>query len=261
MTAAALEVVDPGSVNTWPPDIRQFVERLAVRCRAIPANRPNTPSYELALERIDEVFDVETMFRQLIGERHIPLFHATRLLPHEEDSVRLDGLLPLSTQHRDVRLDQVIEIYGRELGMDRLELLRHAGPLTWNSDHRQGRLGVLCGVTPLQDAFAGAGTGMTVFLENWGGESFYWAGEEASDLQTVLGALTGRSQATIVEVAVSPAALNTYTHLWQIFVGQLDGWEHAWHEFQTRTAVPPDRVLAMIHEASDGWPTVIGPLR
>lgn len=84
---------------------------------------------------------------------------------------------------------------------------------------------------------------------------------ELSDLQTVLVELTGRSQATIVEVAVSPAALNTYIHLWPILAAQLDGWEQAWHEFQTRTAVPPDRVLAMIHEASDRWPTVIGPLR
>ena len=116
-------------------------------------------------------------------------------------------------------------------------------------------------MTPLQDAFAAAGDGMTVFLENWGGESFYWAAEESAELRSILRSLTTRSRPTIVEVAVEPAGLNRYTNLWQIFVGQLDGWEQAWHEFQTRTNVPRERVLAMIYESSGRWPSGIGPLR
>ena len=65
-------------------------------------------SHELALERVDAMFEAEALFRGLFSDRYVSLFHATRLLPHGEASVLSDGLLTLSEEHRGARLDQVI---------------------------------------------------------------------------------------------------------------------------------------------------------
>lgn len=189
------------------------------------------------------------------------LFHATRLLPHEEGAVRREGLVTLSTEHRNARLDQVIATYGEEVGVERLEALRHAGPLSWDVHGHSARLGALHGVTPLRDSFAEAGHGITVLLESWGGESFYGAASETEDLKGAIRALTARSRPVIVSLAVSPTTLNTFAHLWQVFVAQLHRWKSPWQEFHSRESVPPERALAMIGESSSQWPPDLVPLR
>lgn len=249
-----VQVVDPADRATWPPDVQAEVERLARRCRDQPDNGPSTPSYELGLGHVDAAFQAETTFRDLLGVRPVALFHAARLLPHEHETIRREGLVVLDEDHRSRRLDRVIEIYGGELGRHRLEQLRGAGPLSWGSGHRTGRLGRLFGVTPLQAAFDSAGSGMTVFLENWGGESFYWANEESPELRHVIQDLTDRSAPAIVEFAVRARLLYTYTRLWPIFVAQLDGWRESWHEFSTKVSVPADAVLTILDSASERWP-------
>lgn len=250
----SLSVIDPSDVEAWPADVRAEVEALATRCGDCAENTSMTVAYELSLGRPDAGHHAEQRFRCLIGERRIALAHATRLLPHERETLNVEGLQVLAEDHRSRRLDAVIARYGTDLGVDRLEGLRHAGPLAWNEAHRLGRLGLLWGVTPLKDAFDRAGDGMTVFLENWGGESFYWAGEDSSDLRDVVADLTERSAPLVVRFGARATSLNTHTYLWPIFVGQIAGWPEAWHEFYVRESVAPAHIAAVIDEASDAWP-------
>jgi len=253
--------IDPGDIETWPPDVREHIAHLARRCRANPENSAATHSYELELEDVDAAFVAAVGFRHRLGDRRVALYHATRLLPHEVTGIRQDGLLTLSEGRRDARLDAVIARYGDRIGTERLEGLRRSGPLTWGTSHRNARLGVLYAVTPLKDAFAGAGGGMTVFLENWGGEAFYWAGHTDETIAQTIAALTQASQATIVEVAVPASWLNAYRNLWQVFVGQLEGCVSPWHEFRITENIPPQQVLELRHETSARWPRAVGPLR
>lgn len=95
---------------------------------------------------------------------------------------------------------------------------------------------------------------MTVFLENWGGESFYWAGYDSDDLAQIIGLLTDRSSPAIVELAVSAGLLNTCTKLWRIFAAQLDGWQEPWHEFSTGESIPPEHVVSILDPSSPRWP-------
>jgi hypothetical protein len=253
-TLARVKLIDPGDMSTWPEDVQGEVEALIERCREVQGNDPATSSCDLRLEYVDAVFAAERAFRELLGSRPVALYHATRLLPHALKAVRQDGLVVLDEDHRSRRLDRVIDVYGNKIGADRLGLLRTAGPLSWDREQRDGRLGQLFGVTPLQATFDDAGDGMTVFLENWGGESFYWAAEESEELAEVIDLLTARSTPVIVELGVHAGWLNTYTDLWKVFVGQLGGWPRACQVFSLSGSVPPDRIERLLVPTSDGWP-------
>lgn len=254
-----MTAIDPGQPDTWPPDIRIHVEHLLQGCRANPQNSRDTPSSELELGNID-AFMAEREFRNVLGERHIALYHATRLLPHEVTAVRQQGLLTLTEEHRHNRFDAVIEHYGSEIGPERLEALRGSGPLNQDETQRRARLGLVYGVTPLGDAIADAGGGMTVFLENWGGEAIYGAASSDEAFAETIGELTRRSLATIVELAAPAPWVNGYLCLWRVFVGQLDGRERACGEFRIRRNIPSQQILDLLHESSARWPRGIGPL-
>jgi len=249
-------MIDPGDPESWPEDVRSAVEDLVRRCRNVKDNEADTASYDLRLEYVDAVFDVEREFRELVGSRRVALYHATRLLAHEQDAVRMEGLVVLDEDHRSRRLDRVIDLYGDEIGAERLEGLRRAGPLSWDRAHRQGRLGRLFAVTPLQETFDDAGSGMTVFLENWGGESFYWAARDSEELAEIIRLLTARSTPIIVELAVEPAWLDRLTGLWQVFVGRLGEWPRACQVFSLACSVPPDRIVRLLDPSSEGWPNL-----
>lgn len=151
-----IQSIDPGNRTTWPDDIVSEVDRIEECCRDDPENAETTPSYDLSKYSLDYNFETETAFRALLGRRPVSFFHATRLLPHEFESVRTRGLMVLNEEDRSLRLDRVIEIYGGDLGVERLEGLRKGGPLHWDPAQRSGRLGTLHCVTPLSGVL-GAG--------------------------------------------------------------------------------------------------------
>ena len=145
-----MEVIDPGDPRSWPGDVREEVDRLADLCRSNPEN-VGRPSFELEVRPAgwDESFDAERAFRDLLGNRLLTYYHGTRLLPHEDQMFLDEGLLVLSDDLRDRRLDRVIELYGDEVGRGALEGLRAVGPACRGSSQRSNRLGLLHGVTPL----------------------------------------------------------------------------------------------------------------
>ena len=117
-------VIDPGDPASWPQDVADEVGRLAALCRSNPENA-DRPCFELEVSSWEESYAEELAFRDLIGGRYIAYFHATRLLPHEDQMYADDGLLVLSDELRNRRLDRVIELYGAEVGTEGLEALRH----------------------------------------------------------------------------------------------------------------------------------------
>ncbi len=255
----ALPAIDPGQPDTWPTDVRDHVHRLALSCKANPQNSEDTPSCELVPETID-AYTAEREFLEVLEDRRIVLYHATCLLPHEVARVQQLGLLTLSEEGRDRRLDKVIELYGKVINPERLEALRRSGSLARDPNRRSARLGVLYGVTPLGDILEDAGSSMTVFLENWGGESFYCAAYSDEDVAETIRELTHQSIATIVEFTVPASWLDSYSYVWQIFVGQLHGWEGACGEFRIGQSIPPQQILELLHEDSPKWPLEVGAL-
>jgi hypothetical protein len=249
-TLKIVEVVDPGDPTSWPRDIRAEVDRLAALCRSNPEN-VDRPSLELEISpgAWDEDPRVELAFRDLLGDRLITYYHATGLLPHEDQMYRDDGLLVLTDELRDRRLDQVIELYGDELGREALGSLRTVGPACPGSVQRPYRIGLLHGVTPL-DAVRHAGEGMEKLMTHWGGESCLLLKQE----DPPHAAVCERSTSTIVEAAVSARDLCAHRSLWRVFVGQADRWDKPWNEFSTKVSVPATRILAILHPGSERWP-------
>jgi hypothetical protein len=246
--------IDPADQSTWPQDVMDEVCRLVARCREQDENTMDTVSCELRLESVDAAEHAEEEIRSILGDRTLAMFHATRLLRHECDAIRQEGLVVLDEDHRSRRLDRVIEVYGDQIGDGRLERLRASGPLSGGRAKRESRLGKLHVVTPLQASFDDGGSGMTVFLERWGGESFYCAAEESDELRVTIGLLTERSVPAIFKVAVHARSASGYSGLWPVFAGQLGGWPAACQVFCLHESVPPDRILAMLDPSSAGWP-------
>jgi hypothetical protein len=226
---------------------------LAALCRANPENTKDRPTYELEVGSYEESLQVELAFRDLIGDRFITYYHATRLLPHEEQMFCDDGLLVLSDALRHHRLDLVIERYGDAIGVERLDSLRHSGPAARDSSQRSGRVGLLHGLTPLA-AISYAGWGMQILMTYWGGESFYFWSKADPEQSAAIAALSDLSTPTIIEVAARAQDLCTYHRLWPIFVGQIGHWDDPWHEFSTKVSIPPERVLDVLRPGSGRWP-------
>jgi hypothetical protein len=103
--------------------------------------------------------------RQLLDGYLLRAYHATRLLPHEADAIRTQGLLILSER----------------LVTDRLDTAHHHGHLTDAERHTllagrtldDNRVDKVClylsATTPIRDAH-----GLRLLLTNWGGEGIYW---------------------------------------------------------------------------------------
>ena len=242
-------MIDPGDPASWPNDVADEVDRLAAMCRDNPENI-GRPSFELEVSSWDESYAEEMAFRDLIGDRFVAYYHATRLLPHEDQMYVDDGLLVLSDELRNRRLDRVIELYGGEIEVGQLEALRNSGAASRGSSQRSNRLGLLHGVTPLE-AIRHGGWGMEVFMTFWGGESFYFDDRE----DPAITALTAASRPSIIETAALAKDLCTYHWLWRIFVAQADSsWDEPWHEFSTKVSIPPERILGILHPDSERWP-------
>lgn len=250
--------IDPGQPESWPSDVTDAVNTLAERCLARDDNPAGSPSCELLLETVDAPFEAETEFRTLLGPRPVSLFHATRLLPHELLGLLADGLRCLEVDHRRQRIMRAAAAYPDALDATQAMRLIQTGPLI-DRMQREARLGKLHGVTPLHDPFISGGPDMSVFLENWGGESIYWAGYADPELETPLAALVELSEPVIVDVAVRAADLCAWHSLWKVFVGQAVGcWADPWTEFSVTTSVPPERILEVLTPSSPRWPIPAG---
>lgn len=90
-------VVDVDDPNTWPPAVGEAIER-----------------WHLAAPPIDYVQDlpiqpeIDAQVRELLGQHPLRMVHGTRLLEHEAELVRTQGLRPFSEDLFTERLDAAL---------------------------------------------------------------------------------------------------------------------------------------------------------
>lgn len=87
------EAVDPDDMSTWPAALQGC---LAEYVRGVDAAATWAADLRLPL--------TEEQVTPLLGGRPLRTYHATRLLPHEVDSVRSAGLRALSPEHVEQRI-------------------------------------------------------------------------------------------------------------------------------------------------------------
>jgi hypothetical protein len=179
-------LVDPDHPETWPPRLTELMQRVD--------DVVSAAEYAGDLGVPDEA-DAE--FRGALAGAQLRAFHATRLLSHEVDGIRLGGLQVFSRELFDDRIDQA---YGAEhLTTPQWQRLRNAHMYAVGEEHARGRReGQVC-LTLRSVAFD---HGANSLLSNWGGEGLYFS-TGATGLEALLGQL-GQPSIVVVAVDVRP---------------------------------------------------------
>lgn len=151
-----LDLDDPAS---WPPEALNAVDDLL-------ADRDDLAEAEYGDEvRLDA--HESSLIDEAIGDTPLAAYHATRLLPHEVESVRRVGLLPLTPELVNLRIGTAVESGAVDTVL--AERLRPAA-LRYAVD--PGRTQQVC--------FTGSRkslqrrSGFWRLFTYWGGEAIYW---------------------------------------------------------------------------------------
>jgi hypothetical protein len=159
-TLTSVSVVDLDHPSTWPPEVRDHV---ASRTAELEGTTYNTTDLMISPEEEDE-------FRALLAGQPLVAYHATRLLDHEAEAIRRDGLLPLSEDLVRSRI-QAAHQTGSLSDQEREHLLAHnlfaAGDDTSN---RECQVSLFISRRVLDDEIAG----IWRLLTTWGGEGIYF---------------------------------------------------------------------------------------
>lgn len=245
------ELIGIGDPATWPLSVRAIVEELAEQVERHPGfGGPDTFTSELSrLVGADHDGHAEGALRSALDTHLFVAYHATRLLAHEAEWIRAEGLLPLSDELRRRKLIGARAHHPELIDDDDVALLLKRGLATWDDDDghlvRYGQLHVLA---PLSDD----DQGLDDILSAWGGESIAWAGEGDERCAAAVKRLTHVSVPTLVELAVAAQGL---CGLWSVMVGNLLQLRHPWSDWVTQSAIPPRHVLDLIQPGNPRWPT------
>ena len=244
------ELIDLGSPLTWSESIQQVVAEIVVEVREWPEVINGCTSCDLGGHDYERTKEIEVRFRQVISTSSILAYHATRLLPHEVDSIQKFGLDPLSAELVERKLSAAAEHYPDLISEADIQLLQRSGPLTWQ---RGGiRLGLLWMVAPFA-IFANETTGFRSLFGRWGGEVIGWTEDETSVCRPaadIIDRLSKVSRPSIVKLSIDPQAVPLNRALWPTAVGGILGCDNSWAEWALNGPVGADYVLGVIQPES-----------
>lgn len=158
MVTEQLAVVDVDNPDTWPDRLEDWVHSRADQVRDI-VDDPEFPCSDLPL------LEHEDSTRRLLDGYLLRAYHATRLLPHEADAIRTQGLRILDERLVTDRLDAAHH-HGHLTDAERRALL--AGKTL--SDNRVSKVLLFLSAA----SFTHDAHGLNPLLTNWGGEGIYW---------------------------------------------------------------------------------------
>lgn len=216
-------VVDVDRPETWPEATRRWTADRADRLDA--GHTCDLPGW------LDEK---EDDLRATFGGRKLLAYHCTRLLPHELDSIRVQGLRLLDKALVQDRIAAAIE-HG-------LSATARAHAETGNIyaiknlDHREHQVCFVIGRSTLDEHHSGCAP----LLDHWGGEAIRGGPADSP-------ALAGVGTATIVVARLNLTSSwrrsVTFPSLAKIFVGTLLGTEDRGADVFYRDPVPPQDVV------------------
>jgi hypothetical protein len=192
---------------------------------------------------------IEDDFAKTCSHVKVACFHATRLLEHEIENIRAQGLLVLDDDLRRRKLQLAIGHYPDLLTDADAELIFSTGPHSYQ--HGAVRDGSVCFVTPL---VAVEEDGLSYLYGQWGGEAIAMTSSPASEV--VLGRLDERAVAAIIEFDLALGAFASYRSPWFIPVGMKLGLRRPWGEARTYDPVPAEDVKRIWTSRDPDWPDV-----
>lgn len=200
------DVVDPDDPSRWPAAVRALCEEWDW---GVPAT-----DYVGDLKLGD---DADDALRAALQGHQVRAHHATRLLPHEVDSIRGDGLGVFSRQLFDDRIDAA-HTHGHLTRSERNEL-RAAHMFAVGEDTDRGNRSGLWATLRL----ASLGRDGRDLMSSWGGEGIYFS-SGATHLAPLLRRL-GRPAIVVIAVAVASSwrQQGCYPSLDRVFLGAWRG--------------------------------------
>jgi hypothetical protein len=220
--------VDVDAATTWPRDIMRMATRIAseVRGSARFVQDMRIPT------------EIEDEFRSLFVGHPLRAYHATRLLPHEEDRIRDTGLVPLSEKLVASRIRDAADVGALSPATRDILLAGHVFA-EGRANGREGHVSLFVGKRPLDRDVAG----LWGLLTTWGGEGIYMshAGHSLRDTLRLLGAPT----IVIAAVELGPDATvhGIYPELWKLFGTRLLGRESLFSDLFLKSFVPPAGII------------------
>lgn len=237
----AMQIIDVDCPETWPAGIRDSV-RQAIRSGA------TRTEYPIDLRFGDKE---EESFPRLFEGYLLRAYHCTRLLKHEVEAIRSQGLRRLTESLIRERLERAHEVdaVSREemqalLGAHLFARRDDDKCLTrYYSEQRHSRENKLCLVLS-RTVFDDKAHSCEPLLSNWGGEGIYFfCGKEREPKLRKIGT------PTIVSAALDIAAVQTWTFpsLLKNFAAKALGLEGLGADVFYLGDVPPDHILDFFH--------------
>lgn len=223
------DLIDIEDRSSWPVDIAASVERTAKRL---------TTNREYGCD-LGVGFDEEDELLSNLNGRLVRAFHFTRLLGHEVDHIRNIGLIPLSAELLQWRVDAALEHRA-------ISAAQHAALQTANVFHeRDSTVPVRAGhvSTVLNRSAVQHTGGVRPLLGTWGGEGIYMS-RAGYELRPILKAL-GRPSIVVVCLDLTGPRRTHHIHpgFLAALVGNSLSLEHGGCEVHYRRPVPADHIV------------------
>jgi hypothetical protein len=200
--------IDVDDQTSWPAPLVGACESLAAR---------GDPSPE-TVDDLDLESDNEDSFRTLLAGHGVVAYHATRLLPHEVERIRAEGLRRLTPELVADRLDEA-RAHGDITTAEYAELKDAHVFATGEAENRKNRLCCVLGAAAMRDS----PWGTNPLLREWGGEAFSMS-KRGVALRPMLGRL-GSPAIVVVTLRLDEGYRihAVYPGVQQVFVGHWAG--------------------------------------
>jgi hypothetical protein len=222
MTGPAIDIDESG---TWPEPVREWVKPYVESLRG---TTTFTSDLAVPLEREDEL-------RALLGDQLLA-FHCTRLLDHELDAVRRQGLRPLTLELVVERIDAA-HAHGHLSDRDR-ERLRQRNLFALNdARYREQQVCLVLGRSGLDDS------GVVPLMSRWGGEAISMADPDSTEPAAFIG--RPAVVVTAIDLSVSHTVSPTFPSLGKLFVGAGLGTNGRYADVLLRAPVPAGDIVSI----------------
>lgn len=237
-------VIDIDKPATWPDEVLTLVQGW---CRTVAANTDSIGSLGLAVE-------LEDQLRGLIAELPVRAYHCTRILPHEADSIRSEGLKALTPELVEARIT-LAEQHG---DMDPEEARKLRSGTAFSTGNTRGRANQVCLILSANQ-FVFDPADCSPLLAVWGGEGMHGGPLGGSKAPATIKDL-GRP--AIIQVAVKLGGdwnhHRTTPGLHNVFVASVLNVPDLTGLVYYRDSIPGGQVEAISHPGSPFYDRFVG---
>lgn len=228
------DAVDPDEPGTWPAGLR------AVIAQVVDGVKPG--SY---VDELDIGFDDDYVL-ELFQGRPLRAYHATRLLPHEVDSVKRDGLRRLTEDHIERRIAGAVDVGAIDSEAAGFLLAHTVFVKKHAVENRKDQVCAIAG----SNVFTEHPSGVRLLLSTWGGEGIYWCvGDEMEARLRTL----GRPSIVVLDLPLDGAQWLMFPGLGAVLAACLGRLDSPGADVHYKGAVPASAVVDVWQPGMPGY--------